>query len=165
MKIHINDANILIDLVRLDLVDSFLDLNFELYTTDFVFAELEQSQQDLLNSHQLTKIVSSVDDMQAIFDLSQENVGLSFEDCSVWYFAKNKGGVLITGDGKLRTKAKASGIEVKGIIYIIEQIKEQNLLAISVCVEKLKMLLQINNRLPISEIEKRIQLWENEINL
>jgi hypothetical protein len=43
MKIHINDANILIDLVHLDLVVPFLALNFELYTTDFVFAELEQS--------------------------------------------------------------------------------------------------------------------------
>ncbi|PWA09502.1 PIN domain-containing protein [Flavobacterium laiguense] len=164
MKIHINDANILIDLVHLDLVEPFLSLKFELYTTDFVFAELELLQQQVFDSDQLTKLSASVEDMLAIFNLSQEHVGLSFEDCSVWYFAKNMNGILITGDGKLRTKAKASGIGVKGIIYIIEQIKEQNLLTVSVCIEKLQTLLQINNRLPVNEIEKRIQLWKNEIN-
>lgn len=45
MKIHINDANILMDIVQLDLASVFLELNFELYTTDFVFAEIEPEQQ------------------------------------------------------------------------------------------------------------------------
>lgn len=44
MKIVINDANILIDLVKLDLLDLFSNLNFELHTNDFVYEELNEEQ-------------------------------------------------------------------------------------------------------------------------
>jgi len=164
MKLHINDANILMDIVKLDLTASFLALNFELYTTDFVFAEMEQKQQEELLSEQLIRIGANEADMQAIFSLSEQHVGLSFEDCSTWYFAQKMNGILVTGDGKLRKKAKASGVEVRGMIYIIEQIKVQGLLSVADCVEKLRLLKRLNDRLPITEIEDRIQNWNNEIN-
>jgi hypothetical protein len=44
MKIVINDANILIDLAKLDLLDVFSKLPFDLYTTDFVYEELNEEQ-------------------------------------------------------------------------------------------------------------------------
>lgn len=164
MKLHINDANILMDIVKLDLTDVFLTLEFELYTTDFVFAEMELEQQEQLLSDRLIKIGASQEDMMAIFELSEQQAGLSFEDCSTWYFAKKMDGILVTGDGKLRKKASASGVEVRGMIYIIEQIKEQGLLPLAVCIEKLTVLKELNDRLPIDEINNRIQIWSNEIN-
>jgi rRNA-processing protein FCF1 len=165
VKLHINDANILIDIVQLNLVDAFLSLGFELYTTDFVFAELETTQQQVLQSDKLKIITTDVDNLQAIFNLSEQHNGLSFEDCSVWYYAQQMNGILITGDGRLRTKAKASGIDVKGIIYIIEEIKMQNILDRQTCIEKMTALKALNNRLPQTEIIKRIDLWQLEIKL
>ena len=138
MKLHINDANILIDIVQLGLVDAFLLLNFELYTTDFVFSELEITQQQALQSEKLIIVSPTETDLYAIANMTNLHNGLSFEDCSVWYFAEKMNGVLITGDGRLRTKAKASGIDVKGIIYIIEEIKCQNILTTQICIEKMK---------------------------
>lgn len=164
MKLHINDANILMDIVKLDLTDVFLTLEFELYTTDFVFAEMELAQQEQLLSDRLIKIGASQEDMMAIFELSEQQAGLSYEDCSTWYFAKKMDGILVTGDGKLRKKASASGVEVRGMIYIIEQIKEQKLLSTANCLEKLRLLTELNDRLPMNEIENRIQIWSNEIN-
>lgn len=164
MKLHINDANILMDIVKLDLTVSFLALEFELYTTDFVFAEMEQEQQEQLLSDTLIKIGANQEDMNAIFELSEQHPGLSYEDCSTWYFAQKMDGILVTGDGKLRTKARASGVEVRGMIYIIEQIKAQGLLPIADCIEKLSLLKELNDRLPMNEIENRIQTWSNEIN-
>lgn len=164
MKLHINDANILMDIVKLDLTDIFLTLGFELYTTDFVFAEMELEQQEQLLSDKLIKIGASQEDMIAIFELYEQQVGLSYEDCSTWYFAKQMDGILVTGDGKLRKKASASGIEVRGIIYIIEQIKKQKLLSTEDCIEKLRLLAELNDRLPMNEIENRIRIWSNEIN-
>jgi predicted nucleic acid-binding protein len=163
MKLHINDANILMDIVKLNLTASFLALEFELYTTDFVFAEMEPEQQEQLLSDTLIKIGASPEDMTAIFELSELHKGLSYEDCSTWYFAQKMNGILVTGDGKLRTKARASGVEVRGMIYIIEQIKNQNLLPIIDCIEKLKSLKELNDRLPMDEINNRIQTWSNEI--
>ena len=165
MKLHINDANILIDIVQLDLVVAFLALNFEMHTTDFVFAELATAQQQALKSEKLIIINPTATDLFAISDLTNENNGLSFEDCSVWYFAQKMSGVLITGDGNLRKKAKAAGIDVKGIIFIIEEIKCQNILTTETCIAKMQALHSLNDRLPQNEITKRIALWQKEINL
>ena len=164
MKLHINDANILMDIVKLDMTDAFLALGFDLYTTDFVFAEMEPEQQVLLASDVLVKLVANQEDIVAIFEMMEAHNGLSFEDCSTWHFAQKMDGILVTGDGKLRRKASASGVEVRGMIYIIEQIKEQKLLPVAVCVEKLTMLTQLNDRLPLDEINVRIDAWNNEIN-
>lgn len=162
MKLHINDANILMDIVKLGLVDAFLALGFELYTTDFVFAEMEPEQQEALQSEVLIKLEADQADIEAIFHKKEEHAGLSFEDCSTWHFAEKMDGVLVTGDGSLRKKASASGVEVRGMIYIIEQIKEQGLLPVATCVEKLRLLKELNDRLPMNEIDNRIQVWENE---
>ena len=40
MTIVVNDANILIDLVKLELLQSFFNLSFEFYTTDLVLGDL-----------------------------------------------------------------------------------------------------------------------------
>lgn len=163
MKLHINDANILIDIVQLDLVGPFLALEFEMYTTDFVFEELESFQKEVLISEKLIILKTNENELLHILELTTQHNGLSFEDCSVWYYAQKMEGVLITGDGRLRTKAKAAGIEVKGIIYIIEEIMRQNILEKLICVEKLEALKILNNRLPIAEIDRRIELWRTEL--
>ena len=46
MKIFINDANVLIDLVELDLVSEFASLPYELHTTDFVLNEINEEQKN-----------------------------------------------------------------------------------------------------------------------
>lgn len=49
MKVVINDANILIDIVKLELLLQFSKLNFEMYTTDFVVEELNLEQKKPIN--------------------------------------------------------------------------------------------------------------------
>jgi hypothetical protein len=48
MIIVVNDANILIDLVQLDLLSNFFELEFKFHTTDLVLNELHKHQQDKL---------------------------------------------------------------------------------------------------------------------
>lgn len=163
MRIFLNDANILIDLVHLDCVEAFFQLNVELCTTDFVLEELEEFQRDLFQNDRLRICTSDSDAIATISDLMEENPGLSFEDCSVWHHAKIQGGILITGDGRLRRKASAEGIEVRGIIYLIDLIKDQGIRSISECVIILDNLKVINPRLPIHELEKRIENWRREL--
>ena len=45
MKVAINDANILIDLADLDMLDYFTQLEFEFMTTDFIIEEIEDETQ------------------------------------------------------------------------------------------------------------------------
>ncbi len=165
MRVVINDANILIDLAKLDLLDAFSKLNFELHTTDFVLAELIQSQRILIDKLILDNVLNiikteDVADLTGINKLLQRTNGLSFEDCSVWYYSKKMNGILLTGDGKLRKQARKDDIEVKGIIYIFDELLDQGLISYVIAIYKMKQLIQLNMRLPEAEIEKRLVEWE-----
>ena len=100
MKIVINDANILIDLAKLDLLDVFSKLPFDLYTTDFVYEELNVEQKSLvsvLHKNGYLKIIETEEtiDFQNITRLLESSSGLSFEDCSVWYYSQKLSGTLL----------------------------------------------------------------------
>jgi predicted nucleic acid-binding protein len=170
MKIVINDANILIDLAKLNLLDLFSKLPFDLYTTDFVYEELNEEQKSsvsVLHKKGYLKIIETEEilDFQSITELLESSSGLSFEDCSVWYYSKKLSGTLLTGDGKLRKQVSKQGIEVRGIIYVLDELLKQNLIDFPNAVKKIKQLLQLNNRLPKKEIDKRIENWNEEKNV
>jgi predicted nucleic acid-binding protein len=170
MKIVINDANILIDLAKLDLLDVFSKLPFDLYTTDFVYEELNEEQKSpvsVLHKNGYLKIIETEEilDFQSITELLESSSGLSFEDCSVWYYSQKLSGTLLTGDGKLRKQVSKQGIEVRGVIFVFDELVKQNLLDFPVAIEKIKQLYQLNNRLPKKEIDKRIEYWNEKKNV
>jgi len=167
MKIVINDANILIDLVKLDLLEVFSKLDYDLHTTDFVIDELNTEQKtpvSKLNSSNKLKVIKteSTEDFKGINGLLQNSNGLSFEDCSVWYYSKKLSGILLTGDGKLRKQATKDDVEVRGIIYLFDELLRKNLIDFLEALEKIQQLTQLNNRLPQKEIDKRIESWKQE---
>lgn len=165
MRILINDANIFIDLVKLELLVAFSNLSFDLHTTDFVIEELNGEQQvhiiKLSEFKRLNVIeTNTIEDFLGINGILENSNGLSFEDCSVWYYSKKLSGVLLTGDGKLRKLASKDDIEVRGVIYLFDEFLIQNLISFEEAVEKIKQLRLLNNRLPKKEIEKRIDCWK-----
>ncbi|TDS20585.1 hypothetical protein DFQ03_0177 [Maribacter caenipelagi] len=164
MKIVINDANILIDLVKLELLEAFSKLNFDLHTTDFVIEELNDKQREPITELSVLKKLGiietiTIEDFQGINTILENSSGLSFEDCSVWYYSKKLSGVLLTGDGKLRKQASKDNLEVRGIIYLFDEFLRQELITFEEGVEKIKQLSLLNNRLPKKEIDKRIDFW------
>lgn len=164
MRIVINDANILIDLVHLELVVPFFQLaQLELKTTDFVFEELHDEQKEILqkfiDDEKLIIIESEEKDLISISDMLAKTSGLSFEDCSVWHFAKSHGGILLTGDGRLRKQSSEDGVEVRGILFIFDQLLLHEIISFELAILKLNQLYQINDRLPSAEKNRRIELW------
>lgn len=168
MQIVINDANILIDLVKLKLLEECSNLKFELFSTDFVLEELNQNQRilvdELVINNELTVIRTESDtDFIGISNLQTNSSGLSFEDCSVWYYSKVMNGTLLTGDSRLRKQARKDGVEVKGIIYIFDELLEQKVITYDIAIKKMKQLLQLNVRLPKEEINKRLLEWSSSM--
>jgi predicted nucleic acid-binding protein len=167
MRIVINDANILIDLVHLDFTEVFFQVeNLELKTTDFVFEELLEEQKIIVNrfvAEGRLEILESVeDDLIEIVNIKSQTTGLSFEDCSVWYFAQKTNGILLTGDGKLRRQSIQSGIEVKGILYIFDELLNQGLITFEFALLKINQLYELNDRLPIEAKDERIESWSRQ---
>jgi hypothetical protein len=165
MKVVINDANILIDLVKLRLLKDFSKLPFELYTTDVVYEEIVSSQKKsitLLNQQGLINIIEigeSSKDYAGIYNLLVKSNGLSFEDCSVWFYSKQMQGTLLTGDGLLRKCASKDDVEVRGIIYVFDELVKFSIIDYETAIKKIKELYSFNTRLPKKEIDYRLKLW------
>lgn len=170
MRVIINDANILIDLVHLDLMNEFIQLEIELKTTDFVFEELNENQKIIIegfvNSGDIELIITEKEeDFISISTILENSSGLSFVDCSVWHYANKLDGILLSGDGRLRKQATANGVLVKGILYIFDQLLLNHLISFDYAIEKLEQLYEINPRLPINSKNERITSWSSHKNI
>ena len=170
MRIIINDANILIDLVHLNMMNNFIQLELDLKTTDLIFEELNDDQKEIINvyieSNQIELITTEEDeDFESIASILDNSSGLSFEDCSVWHYANKLNGILLSGDGKLRKQATANGVSVKGILYIFDQLLLKKLISFDYAMEKIEELYKINPRLPIDAKDERISNWSDEKNV
>lgn len=166
MRIIINDANILMDIADLNLLEHLPQLKYELHTTDFVIAEIEDiDQSSKLNSFikdKKLKVVSfSAERLNKIYALVNMHSGLSVTDCSVLSYSKEVDGILLTGDGKLRKVAQKADIEVRGILFIFDELVNMEIISKKLAVIKLMELISINTRLPLDEIHKRIEKWKN----
>ncbi len=90
-KIAIQDANILIDLVKTGLFDHCLALQYEFTTTEIILAEWYEVQVTLIqphiNSGKFTVISISAGELIEIQVLSQEDNRLSEQDWSAVFYA------------------------------------------------------------------------------
>lgn len=163
MVVFLTDANILIDIIKLDLIDQFFQLGYTFITTEFIFHELNASQQSLLRPYisnkKLVIIASTSAEILEISTLLSDNRSLSFQDCSALYFALKLKTLLLTGDKRLKNQAISKKLDVKGILFIFDQLVEQRILSKSEAFEYLKKLQEVNQRLPKSEIESRLKSW------
>lgn len=168
--IVVNDTNIFIDLIELGILNQFTSLPWEVHTTKFVVHELKKSDQSKPVQNLADKGIVKIGDLDvenmtkvaSLYQQNQNRTNVSFTDCSVWHFAKSLNYILLTGDMKLRKAATKDGVEVHGLIYIIDAMVEHDVLTKQQASEKLKELKIINPRQPISDIDKRIREWGGE---
>lgn len=166
MIVVVNDANILIDLVKLDLLPHFFGLQLAVHTTNLVLEELSSSQQLALQKYiddgQLAVHACNDQELLQIGFIGMNRPALSTQDCSALWLAQNLSALLITSDNKLRSTAKAENLDVHGHFWVFDRMYEAGLLTGSQAAEKLNELCSIVNtklELPRKEIEKRNGLW------
>ena len=163
----VNDANILIDLVKLEIEAQFFALNMAFHTTNLVLGELSESQLHALQPYVLKNSLKvytcSAEDMLVIGEWQSQRSALSTQDCSALWLAKQYNSILLTSDNKLRKTAKSERIDVHGHLWIFDQLADSGLLTTEMSTGKLIQLCeQINPKLglPAAEIQKRIRGWE-----
>lgn len=164
-RIVISDANVIFDLLSVQLLEAFFALPCEICTTDLVISEIERPEQQqiiqkFIRSKKLGVTSFYFDEFSEILLLqSTSKNNTSIEDCSVLYYAQKVDGRLLTGDGKLRSAAGKDNVKVSGILYLFDNFVEYGLLSASEAAENLKALMTINMRLPKAECETRIAKW------
>lgn len=166
MIIVVNDANILIDLIKLDLLPEFFRLDFEFYTSDFVLdVELNEDQKEILGRYRRLGILkvkeSSPAELNAIVELNQIKRKLSLADCSVFLMAVELDGILVTSDNKLRKYSISQHIEVHGHLWVLDRLVDSGLITTKLACVKLDELDVVNPnlKLPPDECQKRRNKW------
>jgi predicted nucleic acid-binding protein len=167
MSIAVNDANIFIDLLEVDLIDTFFKLKLDLHTTNLVLNELDAEQQAVfkkyINRKLLTVKILNETEMLEIKKLELASGKLSAQDVSVYAYAKEINAMILTSDRRLRNEAQGKGFEVHGILWLFEQLLEEELIKPKKAIDKLTELMQINTWLPKDECKKRIEQWTKKI--
>lgn len=163
MIVLVNDANILIDLLKLDLLAPFFQLPCQFHVTDLAAGEILEENVDELNRYieggTLLKRSFEFEELLEIRRIQDAHGGLSFPDCSSVFLSTELSATLLTGDAVLRRAAEKHGIRVHGMLWVFEELVGQSILSKSIAHKKLARLMQINPRLPVRECRKRLNAW------
>jgi len=163
MKLIVTDANVLIFLSRLDLMESFVVMDFEIHTTDYIINEYYKGAKKELNLKNLDKYVRSGKlcvheyGYTEILAIQEQKISLSIPDCSIYKLALDLQAILLTGDKPLKMFSELSNIEVHGIIWLIDQMRGADIIDHIEYKEKLKELKGLSSRLPVDEIDRRLK--------
>jgi predicted nucleic acid-binding protein len=166
MIIVVNDANILIDLVMLQLLPHFFSLQLKFYTTDLILDELHDWQVEELKVYvdngMLTVIQLTDSELIDITLLQAEKRQLSEQDCSAIVCARKVTGDLLTSDNNLRKFATKKLFTVYGHLWVFDKMVEANTITPQNAIDKLTELREVINprlNLPKIECENRLELW------
>lgn len=165
MRLLIHDANVLIDLLDLGLLDRALDIPYSMETTDLVRLEVQATDQKraltaCIEEGKLSVITSSAQQILAIHSIHVEHSRLSLADCSVVFHALDRNGIVLSGDGRLRGEAETMRLEVHGTPWVLDQMVEHRILDPNDAIEKLEFLMGINKRLPRKECVRLMEAWK-----
>jgi hypothetical protein len=86
-------------------------------------------------------------------------LGISIPDSSVWILAREERAILLTGDSKLRRNAQADGIEVRGVLWVLDHLVDTGRLKPEIAVNSLAQMISGGAFLPVDECAKRIRTW------
>lgn len=166
MKVVVNDANILIDLIKLELLGHFFSLNWEFHSTELIIEnELYYSQklelEPYIVSGKLLVQTLSAEDIEAIMEMQAEKPQLSNKDCSALLCAQKLNASMVTSDNALRRFAQQLHVDVHGHLWIFDALIAQNCILPDLAIVKLNELNKGNSwlNLPKNEVEIRLASW------
>ena len=168
MDIVVKDANIIIDLLNIGLVQYCRKLNVEFHTTQHVFREIRDTRQKQLRIEMILDGGLIVDEFSGkelesflqMVEAFDEVNNLSDADCSVIILAQRYKCRLLTSDRKLKRQAESCGLKVNGLLWILDSIVEKGVLTGQEMIPYLERYRETNARAPQNEIEKRIDKFK-----
>ena len=163
MKVAVKDANVLIDLMDVDLLGLWFRIGIETHTTDLVIHEIKRPDQSRVISAlvQAGNLKVHTLDAKGLIAVSARAALLrvSLADASAISLAEEKSAILLSGDRRVRAGGKELGLEVRGLLWVFDELVKRSLLLPADAASRLKRVLVAGARLPESECEERLRLW------
>lgn len=164
-RIYIHDACVLFDLIQGGIIHLWFELGYETRTSHLVFNEVEEDEQvsvlqPYIAGNKLVLETIGQDDLPGLMGLAQA-WRVSLADVSVYHLAKIHGGILLSGDKRLRSFSGRHGVEVRGVLWVLDQLVEQKLLAPRLACQAMGAMLEAGARLPEEECRCRKIRWSS----
>ena len=80
-------------------------------------------------------------------------------DVSCYFVARQKGLPLLTGDGQLRKQAAKDGVQVRGALWLLDELVAHDIVAPAHAAAALQAMLGAGARLPYAECQWRTAAW------
>ena len=127
IRVVVNDASCLIDLNKVGLLPAMLTLPYRfIVPLPIRYSEmLDLTEQDWrhLSDSGLVTVDLPGELVGEVVRLVRENPALSANDCFCLVTARHiRDGMLLTGDSRLRRVARAAGVRVHGVLWIVDQL-------------------------------------------
>ena len=90
-----------------------------------------------------------------------DSLPVGLEDQTALFLAMELGAILLTGDRRLRLEGLKRKIEVRGVLWILDELVTKQLLPSRLAAVKLRSMITDGAFLPRDECEKRFQAWES----
>ena len=145
LKIVVSDSSVLMDLAKVGLIEAALALPFDFMIPDvMIAAELldlgRYTAAGLLELGFRSGSLEADDTSRALEYFREHRRQLSLNDCFAWRLAEVHQGILMTGDSNLRKLALASGLDVHGVLWIIELMAKHGTCPLATLLEALDCL-------------------------
>jgi len=163
--IVIKDACILFDLIDLEILSEFYKLDCVVITTPQVIYEITNEKQlaEINGYIEADKLkVDGTGDLSDIVTITDENPGLTLTDASVIEIALRKNAAVLSSDKSLRNISQKKGLQVMGVLWIIERLYNVGIIEKEVALTKLAIYPEINKRAPKQETDDLIGKIQNQ---
>lgn len=158
MLLIISDASVLIDIECGELTGTMFSLSYQFAVPDTLFAEELAERHSHLSQLGLISKSMSGDLVAEAYSLHQKYIKPSVNDMLALTLAKHEGCQLLTGDKALRDAAKELNVEVRGTIWLVEQMLQFEKITFDVARVAFQQMKDSGSRLPWSEVEKILNM-------
>ena len=154
MLVLISDANVIIDMEDCGLTQIMFRLPYQFFVPDILYYdELEAEHPDLLGRclHALELTQVTILKLMALSECYKQP---SRYDCLALAAAIQESCTLLTGDKSLRNAAKKEQVDVKGTIWLVEELIKHRLINKQQAGSAFDEMKQAGSRLPWDEVSK-----------
>ncbi|MCU7836720.1 MAG: DUF3368 domain-containing protein [gamma proteobacterium symbiont of Taylorina sp.] len=161
MDTIISDSNIFIDMIEGELSEEMFQLPYGVTTPYLLYEEELSHEYSYLIDHGLVLSELDGNDMNRVYELSQGIKSVSIYDCMALRDAEKRECLLLTGDQKLKELALTQHIEVKGTIWLIEQLLINNIISVEKAEDAYNKMRETDRRLPWNKFSELINRYKN----
>ncbi len=154
------DASVLIDLYHGCVLKVALR-QFRFLVPDVIVVEelISPRGEDLVRWGCIQKVPFSAQEVQEVFVLRRRYPGPSTPDLFALLLAQSRNLILLTGDGHLRRAASQEGVEVHGVLWVLDRLVETQALSPTRAILALQRMLSLGARLPQQACRERFVRW------